>query len=142
MKKLLLSLVVLAALGFDSIVGAAPPVSAPASIALVETAPSVGDTIHFTATLGELDTHCAQGFYGCGWILVICYQAGVAVYGASQDAEGHLANGPYSQFILGSNSNWTSGDAECVAQLGQIKREPYGHQSFEVHAFTTFHAGD
>lgn len=117
---------------------AAPKTVAEASISLVETAPKLGDYVHFNYTLPkgvkEITGNGTQAR-----VQTMCYQNGELVYGMAENAVDVKVEALGEQ-LGGGSSQWLTNDgpADCISTLYQWAYK--GSQQFNQLATTSFSA--
>lgn len=119
---------------------AAKPVYAEASISIVETAPKLGDYVHYNYVLPKgVKEETGNGTQAR--IQTMCYQDGNLVYGMAMNAVDAKV-GAGGEQLGGGSSQWQidGGPASCVTTLYQWTYQ--GSQKFVPFATTNFEAGD
>lgn len=97
------------------------------SISLDQANPQFRDTVTFTISWSSSKSP---------WVKVTCRQGGVLVY---QQTHGFFTGYLWDQtYTLGPTSYWTSGDADCVGDLGYSAK----NGRWRPVASTTFHVSD
>lgn len=116
------------------------PVSASAgsgvdSISLDGTA-SFGQVVTFTISLAEKKYDCDRYNGRCARVNLSCYQAGVLVEGRGMDLDTARSGVGLSGYY------WTSGAADCVADLFRWSTTGPGIEQYVLLATTSFHVSD
>ena len=90
------------------------------------------DAASSTATFGDQVTFSVSTSVSTKWVVANCYQGGRVVY---SETRGFFPSYPWGQtFTLGPTGYWTSGAADCTAELFTTSRK--GNVTLATSSFT------